>query len=117
MTTLLSSECIETLKAAYAAPHRFYHTWHHVEALVRHTAAHPERDALYLACVFHDAVYDVLATDNEQRSAALMYTMIERTAQRDKAEECTLLCLGPFEAGESLAAYAGPGPYFPHRLV
>jgi predicted metal-dependent HD superfamily phosphohydrolase len=62
------------VSARYAEPHRRYHTWAHVlaclEARERITrAALPEVD---LALLFHDAIYDPLAKDNEARSAALL---------------------------------------------
>ncbi len=74
----LSFECPPTLLARlarrYAEPHRRYHTWAHVvaclEARRRITEATlPEVD---LALLFHDAVYEPLARDNEARSADLL---------------------------------------------
>jgi len=62
---------------AYAAPPRSYHTWQHVEEVVRRyheVAAGPgwnqPREVL-LAVVFHDAVYIAGRADNEARSAEL----------------------------------------------
>jgi predicted metal-dependent HD superfamily phosphohydrolase len=65
---------IERLRARYAEPHRRYHTWDHVTSCLaarrRITdAALPEVD---LALLFHDAVYEPLAHDNEARSAVLL---------------------------------------------
>jgi predicted metal-dependent HD superfamily phosphohydrolase len=62
------------VSARYAEPHRRYHTWAHVlacfEARERITgAALPEVD---LALLFHDAIYDPFAKDNEARSAGLL---------------------------------------------
>ncbi len=61
------------LCAAYAEPHRHYHTLQHRDECLtllaehRGQAAHPHEVAL--ALWFHDAVYDVQAADNEARSA------------------------------------------------
>ncbi len=58
-----------------AAPHRAYHTMHHIRhcleemACVRHLAVYPE--AMEMALWYHDAIYDTHATDNEAQSAAL----------------------------------------------
>lgn len=65
----------DRLVAAYAEPHRFYHTLEHLAEMFRvagklaDAAADPA--AVQLAIWFHDAVYNPRATDNEERSAAL----------------------------------------------
>jgi predicted metal-dependent HD superfamily phosphohydrolase len=62
------------LLAAYGEPQRKYHTLQHLRecldlfALVEERATHPAEVAL--ALWFHDAVYDVHQSDNEERSAA-----------------------------------------------
>jgi len=62
------------LMAAYAEPHRHYHTAQHLEACFAHfdavgsLAAHPAEVAL--ALWFHDAIYDTKRQDNEEKSAA-----------------------------------------------
>jgi predicted metal-dependent HD superfamily phosphohydrolase len=58
----------------YAESHRHYHTLTHIAACLDARAritnsALPEVD---LALLFHDAVYEPLATDNEARSAQLL---------------------------------------------
>jgi predicted metal-dependent HD superfamily phosphohydrolase len=74
----------------YEEPHRHYHTWSHVLACLEARwalteASLPEVD---LALLFHDAVYDPLAKDNEARSASLLLDegrlawMHERVLQR-----------------------------------
>ena len=74
----LSFDCpdgvIERLMTRYGEPHRHYHTWSHVLACLHAraeltSAAWPEVD---LALLFHDAVYDPMAMDNEERSAELL---------------------------------------------
>ncbi|MGN6245709.1 MAG: HD domain-containing protein [Motilibacteraceae bacterium] len=63
------------LLAAYGDPARGHHDLRHLDDVLRtvddlaHRAADP--DAVRLAAWFHDAVYDVHATDSEERSAEL----------------------------------------------
>jgi predicted metal-dependent HD superfamily phosphohydrolase len=64
---------LDVLVRAYGEVHRHYHTLDHVAALLRlldeHGAEVADRDALALAILFHDAVYDPARHDNEQASA------------------------------------------------
>jgi len=71
------------LSAAYSAPGRHYHTLEHIDELLAHYAAFAPADpaaagidgaAFRLAIFFHDAVYDVRAKDNEEKSAELLDT-------------------------------------------
>lgn len=64
----------DQLVAAYAEPHRHYHTLEHVAETLRVAARLPSADpkAVAVAVWFHDAVYDPKATDNEARSASLV---------------------------------------------
>lgn len=66
---------LEELVAAYAEPHRAYHTLDHIAALLRLFGEYGndamDGDAVALAIVFHDAVYDPARSDNEAASAGL----------------------------------------------
>jgi predicted metal-dependent HD superfamily phosphohydrolase len=64
------------LEAAYAEPHRRYHTRRHIEQCLALLDAVPdlsegERRVLTWAIWWHDAIYDPKAADNEARSAEL----------------------------------------------
>ena len=78
------------LAVAYAEPQRAYHTAKHIgELLAWFDAVHDdvgwrEPVDVYLAILFHDAVYDPTRHDNEARSAALATTWVaasERTVE------------------------------------
>jgi predicted metal-dependent HD superfamily phosphohydrolase len=58
------------LVARYGELHRHYHTLDHVLAVLE--ALPGAGLALSFAAWYHDAIYDPRATDNEERSAALM---------------------------------------------
>jgi predicted metal-dependent HD superfamily phosphohydrolase len=65
------------VRAAYATPRRAYHHFGHVQEVLAHYAD-VARDPgwqspreVWLAILFHDAIYDAGASDNEARSAAL----------------------------------------------
>ena len=65
---------LEELVRAYAEPHRHYHTLDHIADLLllleKHGGA-SDADAVKLAILFHDAVYDPARQDNEAASANL----------------------------------------------
>lgn len=76
-TTMLSM-----LEAAYATPPRAYHDFHHVQEVLRHFAevsAGPgwtQPMEVYLAALYHDAIYEAGRKDNESRSAGLAMAQI-----------------------------------------
>lgn len=67
---------ISGLRSRYTEPHRHYHSWAHIEALLRHYhrwEAHLYRPVPVLwALYWHDAIYDPQAKDNEEQSARLL---------------------------------------------
>lgn len=69
---------LRALQAAYATPPRAYHSFTHVQEVIRHfhdVAAtgpgwqHPKE--VFLAILFHDAIYVAGRSDNEAKSADL----------------------------------------------
>lgn len=73
---MIPSPLIDALRARYSQPQRHYHSWRHIEALLRHYRrweAHLHRPVPVLwALYWHDAIYDPMAKDNEEKSAALL---------------------------------------------
>jgi predicted metal-dependent HD superfamily phosphohydrolase len=73
----LAPEVERVLAAAYAEPHRAYHTGTHIHEVLHwydtvwDEVGWREPVEVYLAIVFHDVIYDPTRTDNEQRSADL----------------------------------------------
>ena len=65
-------------RRAYETPARQYHNWHHIESCVAELPSlrcdHPR--TVFLALVFHDAVYVAGRTDNEAKSAELARTTL-----------------------------------------
>ena len=70
------------LSRRHAEPHRAFHDAAHVGLMwLRHLThgGDPADRAMALAILFHDAVYEPLAPDNEARSAALLAELAPRT--------------------------------------
>jgi predicted metal-dependent HD superfamily phosphohydrolase len=68
-----ADDLCEKLIAAYGEPHRRYHSLTHLMWLLneegRRAALARDRKLIQFAIWFHDAIYDPLAKDNEERSA------------------------------------------------
>ncbi|WP_051130467.1 HD domain-containing protein [Arenimonas oryziterrae] len=68
---------VSLLLAAYATPIRAYHNFDHVHEVLGHYAESAQRSAwrqpreVFLAVLFHDAIYQAGRRDNEERSAVL----------------------------------------------
>ena len=74
----------DALRAAYATPPRAYHNFAHVQEVLRHyeeVAAGPgwrQPREVYLAVLYHDAIYEAGQRDNETRSAQLAREHVAR---------------------------------------
>jgi len=77
-----AEDVLDQIMRGYAEPHRHYHTIEHIASLLRLLDEHGhkviDRDAMVLAILFHDIVYDPARHDNEEASADVA---AERLAQ------------------------------------
>ncbi|MCF6403611.1 hypothetical protein L3C95_12040 [Chitinophaga filiformis] len=68
----------------YTESHRHYHDLHHLQALLQlqHTYADriADNERLSLAIFFHDIIYDVKQTDNEEQSAMAAAAFLRQTS-------------------------------------
>lgn len=78
----LPTALLSALEAAYATPPRAYHDFQHVQEVLRHFAevsvgpGWTQPVEVYLAALYHDAVYEAGRKDNESRSAGLAMAQI-----------------------------------------
>jgi predicted metal-dependent HD superfamily phosphohydrolase len=84
----VDSSVIERAHAAYQSPPRHYHSWDHVVACTEQLRGVPcERPrVVFLALLFHDAVYVAGRTDNEARSAQLAHDVLGANTSLTTAE-------------------------------
>ena len=66
------------LLAAYREPQRHYHNLEHIRECLDLVTLVPSSAEIEIAIWFHDAVYDPLVKDNEQRSANLAVAALRR---------------------------------------
>lgn len=88
---------LSDLRQRYAEPHRAYHDWAHIEALLTLFEAtpphlHEPRTVLY-AILFHDAVYEPTRGDNEERSADLLRASAAEQLDDEELERAVRLVL------------------------
>lgn len=102
------------LEAAYAEPHRRYHTRAHIEACLKlldevQGLSADERRLLTWAIWWHDAIYDPKASDNEARSASMAEADLAEmgASPQERAEVARLIRLTAgheVEPGDRLGA-------------
>lgn len=106
----LAPEQWQALQQAYATPPRAYHHFGHVRAVLQHcqdVADGPgwtRPTEVYLAALYHDAVYQTGRKDNEARSAALALQAIAQApalaaVDRARVEQLILLTARHGELG------------------
>jgi predicted metal-dependent HD superfamily phosphohydrolase len=82
------SAAFADLVTRYREPARHYHTLEHIESVLDVLAGFgAEYTAIDLAAWYHDAVYEPLATDNEERSAALAGTVLQHLGIPSRVRE------------------------------
>jgi len=72
-------DVFEQLKDQYSEPHRYYHTTQHLVECLRYldnVQPTTHKAEITIALWFHDAIYDVKAHDNEERSAQWANTIM-----------------------------------------
>jgi len=71
-----------TITDYYSEPHRYYHTWDHIEQCLKELERIKnyvdDYASIYLAILFHDIVYDPRRTDNEEKSVEVAKFWMER---------------------------------------
>jgi len=84
----LPPSLLAELKRRHGEPQRAYHDWTHIEALLRHLEDAGQNivnvQTVLYAILFHDAIYDPKAADNEQQSAALFVSHDTPLSQEDR---------------------------------
>jgi predicted metal-dependent HD superfamily phosphohydrolase len=81
-----ANSILAELVKAYGEPHRRYHTLDHVAELLRLLEGQQgvsARDAVVLAALFHDVVYDPMRSDNEAASALFAEERLRRVGFPD----------------------------------
>jgi pantetheine-phosphate adenylyltransferase len=69
----------------YAEHHRFYHTTAHLQDVISNIEKKGTLDdELFLAAVYHDAVYDPKAKDNEEKSAELFLSDAKNSGLKEE---------------------------------
>lgn len=107
----------QQLQQHYTEPHRAYHNFSHIAAMLRHLAQSPltvhDEGVLKLAIWFHDLIYDPKAKDNEARSAALAVQWMQQagfSAERCDAVNACILATASHQL--SLAAHVPDAALF-----
>ena len=79
------------LKFQYTKPKRAYHSWTHIDGMLRlyfaHEAAIEDKETVLLAILYHDAVYDVSRTDNELESANFFVENVHPNVATERVEK------------------------------
>lgn len=80
----LIEEGFQMIITRYTEAHRHYHNLHHLHALLQLQQAYADvitdNESLLLAIFFHDIVYDVKQTDNEEQSALVAAAFLRQTS-------------------------------------
>jgi predicted metal-dependent HD superfamily phosphohydrolase len=97
MVAHLTEDLREDLLARWSESHRKHHTVTHLHEMLDAVAELDdagiefEREAVELAAWFHDAVYEIGADDNEERSAELARELLASSPIRDEVARLVLV--------------------------
>src|SRR5688500_10485805 len=71
----IAEKLLDELVKKYSGSGRHYHNWQHIQTLLNVSEKYAEqlvdKGVVEFAIFYHDAIYNVLRKDNEQRSAAM----------------------------------------------
>jgi predicted metal-dependent HD superfamily phosphohydrolase len=83
-----SDSIFESAYSRYQSPGRFYHTWDHVVACVETLRTFPcdSGRSVFLALLFHDAIYIPGSRDNEKASAELASRLLRQHSSLEEKE-------------------------------
>lgn len=96
MAAHLTEDLREDLLARWSESHRKHHTVAHLHEMLDAIGALADsglefdREAVELAAWFHDAIYEIGAEDNEDRSAALARDMLAESPVREEVARLVL---------------------------
>jgi len=80
----LIEEGYQMINASYAEPHRRYHNLQHIDKMIcllqKHANHITDVDTVAFAIFFHDIVYDVKQSDNEELSALAARAFLRQTS-------------------------------------
>ena len=80
----LIEDSFNTIISRYTEPHRHYHTVAHLQALLtlqeRHDGLIKDAAIMTFATFFHDIVYEVRLSDNEEKSALAAIDFLSKTS-------------------------------------
>ncbi len=83
-----SDEVLKTAYLQYQSPGRFYHTWSHIRACVEalHTFPCESGRNVFLALLFHDAIYIPGNPENEEQSAGIAARILQQHSDLGETE-------------------------------
>ena len=97
MAAHLTEDLREDLLARWSEAHRKHHTVAHLHGMLdaigvlADAGVEFDREAVELAAWFHDAIYEIGADDNEDRSAALAREMLAESPAREEVARLVLV--------------------------
>jgi predicted metal-dependent HD superfamily phosphohydrolase len=102
----------EELEKKYASPRRHYHNLTHIENLLdlsrQYQSFLKDKDLVDFSIFYHDAVYNVLRKDNEQRSGLLAHKRLKYFGLSDLQRDIVKLYIEATQTHTLPAALADP---------